>query len=98
MFKIGALTSTVQDYSSPDLNLWLLRIVHHGVGSLKEHRCSGISMENDTIGGRLSHLALLLWSWCGNWCVRFRWLQRTLVGWANTNMVSALAVMTLELG
>ena len=39
MCKIGALTSTVQDYSSPDLNLWLLRIVHHGLGSLKEHRC-----------------------------------------------------------
>ena len=55
MCKIGALTSTVQDYSSPDLNLWLLRIVHHGVDSLKEHGCSGISMENDTIGGRLSH-------------------------------------------
>ena len=39
MCKIGALTSTIQDYSSPDLNLWLLRIVHHGLGSLEEHRC-----------------------------------------------------------
>ena len=42
--------------------------------------CSVISMENDTIARRFSRWAMLLWSWCGNWCYSVSWLQRTQVG------------------